>query len=74
MAAVEANDTPALPAMLAGPFQLDGPQMLEMALAAMTPEVEETENRVRPFAPRAVTVLTKACLMRAPKLHLVHAK
>jgi hypothetical protein len=49
-AAVEANEIPAFAAIFPGPFQLSGPQVLEMALAPITPAVPEKENESLPFA------------------------
>src|SRR4051812_21360545 len=63
-AAVEANEIPALAAVLPGPFQLSGPHALEMPAAAITPAVAETEKEFLPLAWRAVNVLTSACRVR----------
>jgi len=40
-AAVEANEIPAFFAIWPGPFQASGPQVLEIALAPITPAVLE---------------------------------
>ena len=49
-AAVEANETPAIAAILPAPFQLPGPQVLEIEAAAITPAVEEKANESLPLA------------------------
>ena len=63
-AAVDANEMPAFCAILPGPFQLGGPQTLEIALAPITPAVPENEKESRPPVWRAVNVLTSAWRMR----------
>jgi hypothetical protein len=47
-AAVEANEMPAFSPILPSPFQLAGPQTLEMALAPITPALLEKENDTLP--------------------------
>ena len=58
--AVAANEMPALYAILSTPFQLGGPQMLEVVQAPSTPATLETENVWRPSGCLAVNVLTRA--------------
>src|SRR5947209_8096942 len=66
-AAVEAKEMAALAAILPGPFQLSGPQALEIPAAAITPAVDEIANESLPLAWRAVNVLSKACPARGQK-------
>ena len=49
------------------PFQLSGPQVLEKALAPITPTVLEKANESRPSLWRAVNVLTRAWRVRGQK-------
>ena len=62
--AVLAKLIPATSAMLPAPFQLGGPQMLEIEAAAPTPATVENEKDCRPSGRRAVNVLSSAYLVR----------
>jgi hypothetical protein len=63
-AAVDANETPAVCAMLPTPFHEDGPHILDTAAAPLTAAISENENLWRPSGCLAMNPLTRACPAR----------